>query len=72
MRLIMYKNKFSNLNRKLSIQKEKALESVRKSQMEFYIELTKELYNSNKLDCSRESDKCKRKRVSYMANKLRQ
>lgn len=72
MRLIMYKNKFSNLNRKLSIQKEKALESARKSQMEFYIKLTKELYNSNKLDCSRESDKCRRKRVSYMANKLRQ
>lgn len=72
MRLIMYKNKFSNLNRKLSIQKEKALESARKSQMEFYIELTKELYNSNKLDCSRELDKCRRKRVSYMANKLRQ
>jgi hypothetical protein len=72
MRLIMYKNKFSNLNRKLSIQKEKALESARKSQMEFYIELTKELYKSNKLDCSRESDKCRRKRVSYMANKLRQ
>lgn len=68
----MYKNKFGNLNRKLSIQKEKALESARKSQMEFYIELTKELYNSNKLDCSRESDKCRRKRVSYMANKLRQ
>lgn len=68
----MYKNKFSNLNRKLSIQKEKALESARKSQMEFYIELTKELYNSNKLDCSKESDKCRRKRVSYMANKLRQ
>lgn len=67
----MYKNKFSNLNRKLSIQKEKALESARKSQMEFYIKLTKELYNSNKLDCSRESDKCRRKRVSYMANKLR-
>ena len=72
MRLIMYKNKFSNLNRKLSIQKERALESAGKSQMEFYIELTKELYNSNKLDCSRESDKCRRKRVSYMANKLRQ
>lgn len=68
----MYKNKFSNLNRILSIQKEKALESARKSQMEFYIELTKELYNSNKLDCSRDSDKCRRKRVSYMANKLRQ
>ena len=68
----MYRRKFANLNRKLSIQKEKALESARKSQMEFYIELTKELYNSNKLDCSRESDKCRRKRVSYMANKLRQ
>lgn len=68
----MYKNKFSNLNRKLSIQKEKALETVRKSQMEFYIELTKDLYKSNKLDCSRDSDKCRRKRVSYMANKLRQ
>ena len=68
----MYKNKFSNLNRKLSIQKEKALETVRKYQMEFYIELTKDLYKSNKLDCSRDSDKCRRKRVSYMANKLRQ
>lgn len=68
----MYKNKFSNLNRKLSIQKEKALEAERKSQMEFYIELTEELYKSNKLDCSRDSDKCRRKRVSYMANKLRQ
>lgn len=69
---IMYKKKFDNLNRKLSIQKEKALEAIRKSQIEFYIELTKELYKSNKLDCSRESDKCRRKRVSYMANKLRQ
>ena len=68
----MYKNKFNNLNRKLSIQKEKALETARKSQIDFYVELTKELYNSNKLDCSRESDKCRRKRVSYMANKLRQ
>lgn len=68
----MYKKKFNNLNRKLSIQKEKALETARKSQIDFYGELTKELYNSNKLDCSRESDKCRRKRVSYMANKLRQ
>lgn len=68
----MYKKKFDNLNRKLSFQKEKTLEVVRKSQMEFYIELTKDLYKSNKLDCSRESDKCRRKRVSYMANKLRQ
>lgn len=68
----MYKKKFNNLNRKLSIQKEKALEIARKSQIDFYVELTKELYNSNKLDCSRNSDKCRRKRVSYMANKLRQ
>lgn len=68
----MYKKKFNNLNRKLSIQKEKALETARKSQIDFYVELIKELYNSNKLDCSRESDKCRRKRVSYMANKLRQ
>lgn len=68
----MYKKKFNNLNRKLSIQKEKALETARKSQIDFYVELTKELYNSNKLDCSRESDKCRRKRVSYMANKFRQ
>ena len=68
----MYEKKFANLNRKLSIQKEKALEAVKIAQMEFYIELTKELYKSNKLDCSRESDKCRRKRVSYMANKLRQ
>lgn len=68
----MYKKKFDNLNRKLSIQKEKTLEVVRKSQIDFYIELTKELRKSNKLDCSRESDKCRRKRVSYMANKLRQ
>lgn len=68
----MYKKKFNNLNRKLSIQKEKALETARKSQIDFHVELTKELYKSNKLDCSRESDKCRRKRVSYMANKLRQ
>lgn len=68
----MYRRKFDNLNRKLALKKEKALEAIRKSQMEFYIELTKELYKSNKLDCSRESDKCRRKRVSYMANKLRQ
>jgi hypothetical protein len=68
----MYRRKFANLNRKLSIQKEKTLEAARKPQIEFYAELTKELYNSNKLDCSRESDKCRRKRVSYMANKLRQ
>lgn len=56
----MYKKKFDNLNRKLSFQKEKALEAIRKSQIEFYIELTKELYKSDKLDCSRESDKCRR------------
>lgn len=68
----MYRRKFDNLNRKLAFRKEKALETARKSQIEFYIELTKELYKSNKLDCSRESDKCRRKRVSYMANKLRQ
>ena len=68
----MYRKKFDNLNRKLSIRKEKALEAVKIARMEFYIELTKELYKSNKLDCSRESDKCRRKRVSYMANKLRQ
>lgn len=68
----MYRRKFDNLKRKLAFRKEKALEAARKSQIEFYIELTKELYKSNKLDCSRESDKCRRKRVSYMANKLRQ
>lgn len=68
----MHRRKFDNLNRKLAFRKEKALEAARKSQIEFYIELTKELYKSNKLDCSRESDKCRRKRVSYMANKLRQ
>lgn len=68
----MYRRKFDNLNRRLAFRKEKALEAARKSQIEFYIELTKELYKSNKLDCSRESDKCRRKRVSYMANKLRQ
>lgn len=68
----MYRRKFDNLNRKLAFRKEKDLEAARKSQIEFYIELTKELYKSNKLDCSRESDKCRRERVSYMANKLRQ
>lgn len=68
----MYEKKFANLNRKLFIQKEKALKPIKKAQMEFYIELTKDLYRSNKLDCSRNSDKCIRKRVSYMANKLRQ
>lgn len=68
----MYRRKFGNLNRKLSFRKEKALDAAKKSQIEFYVELTKELHKSNKLDCSRESDKCRRKRVSYMANKLRQ
>lgn len=68
----MYNKKFSNLNRKLSIKREKALEAAKVSRMEFYTELTKELYMSNKLDCSRDSDKCRQKRVSYMANKLRQ
>lgn len=68
----MYNKKFSNLNRKLSIKREKALEAAKVSRMEFYAGLTKELYMSNKLDCSRDSDKCRQKRVSYMANKLRQ
>lgn len=68
----MYRRKFDNLNRKLALKKEKALDDARKSRIEFYVELTKELYKSNKLDCSRESDKCRRERVSYMANKLRQ
>lgn len=68
----MYRRKFDNLNRKLAFKKEKALDAARKYQIEFYVDLTKELYKSNKLDCSRESDKCRRKRVSYMANKLRQ
>lgn len=68
----MYRRKFDNLNRRLAFRKEKALDAAKKSQIEFYVELTKELYKSNKLDCSRESDKCRRKRVSYMANKLRQ
>lgn len=68
----MYRKKFDNLNRKLALKKEKALNAARKSQIEFYVELTKELYMSNKLDCSRSSDKCRQKRVSYMANKQRQ
>lgn len=68
----MYRRKFNNLNRKLALKKEKALDTARKPQIEFYVELTKELHKSNKLDCSRESDKCRRKRVGYMANKLRQ
>ena len=68
----MYRRKFDNLNRKLALKKEKALNAARKSQIEFYAELTKELYMSNKLDCSRSSDKCRQKRVSYMANKQRQ
>lgn len=68
----MYRRKFDNLNRKLAFRKEKALDAAKKSQIEFCVELTKELYKSNKLDCSRESDKCRRKRVGYMANKLRQ
>lgn len=68
----MYRRKFDNLNIKLALKKEKALEAARKSQMEFYVELTKELYMSNKLDYSRSSDKCRQKRVSYMANKQRQ
>ena len=68
----MYRRQFGSVIRKLAFRKEKALDAARKSQIEFYVELTKEIYKSNKLDCSRESDKCRRKRVSYMANKLRQ
>jgi hypothetical protein len=68
----MYRRKFDNLNRKLALKKEKALNAARKSQIEFYVELTKELYMSNKLDCSRSSDKCRQKHVIYMANKQRQ
>lgn len=68
----MYKKKFNNLNKKLSLKKRNALEDARKAQFEFYAEIAKELYLSNKLDCSRSSDKCRQKRASYMANKLRQ
>lgn len=68
----MYKKKFDNLNKKLSIQKEKALKSIKKAQMEFYVELTKELYNSNKLDCSRESDKCRRVYCALMYGFVRE
>lgn len=68
----MYNKKFYNLNRKLLIRKEKALNKAKISQIKFYTELTKELYLSNKEDCSVWSDKCRRKRASYCANKLRQ
>ena len=37
----MYRRKFYNLNRKLALKKEKALDAARKSQIEFYVELTK-------------------------------
>lgn len=47
----MYRRKFDNLNRKLAFRKENALEAVKIAQMEFYVELTKELHKSNKLDC---------------------
>ena len=59
----MYRRKFDDLNRKLALKKEKALDAARKSQIEFYVELTKELLRSNLLDCSRESGKCRRKRL---------
>ena len=36
----MYRRKFDNLNRKLALKKEKTLEAARKSQIEFYVELT--------------------------------
>lgn len=54
------------------LKKEKSLEAARITQIEFYTAIAKELYLSNKLDCSRSSDKCRQKRASYMANKLRQ
>lgn len=68
----MYKSKFEHLKRRLTAEREKAIHAANKVRETFYIELTKELYQSNKLDCSRDSDKCRRKRVSYMANKQRQ
>ena len=33
----MYRRKFDNLNRKLALKKEKALDAARKSQIEFYV-----------------------------------
>ena len=41
----MYRRKFDNLNRKLALKKEKALDDARKSQIEFYVELTKSYTN---------------------------
>ena len=49
----MYRRKFDNLNRKLALKKEKALEAARKSQIDFYIELTKDLYLSYYSDIGR-------------------
>lgn len=68
----MYSKKFFNLKNKMLLKKEKSLEAARITQIEFYTAIAKELYLSNKLDCSRSSDKCRQKRASYMANKLRQ
>lgn len=68
----MYKNKFAALRDRLERDRAKRLESNSRAQAAFYSRLSLDLYRSNKDDCSVWSDKCRRKRASYCANKLRQ
>lgn len=68
----MYKEKFSALRDRLERDRVKRLELNSKAQEAFYSRLSSDLYRSNKEDCSVWSDKFRRKRASYCANKLRQ
>lgn len=68
----MYKNKFAALKQKLEAKRNKAINENKERMEQYYALLCLELKRSNKEDCSRNSDKCRQKRVSYMANKLRQ
>lgn len=68
----MYKNKFAALRARMERKAAEVIEKNAKAKEAFYDSLIKELHLSNKADCSPFSDKCRRKRVSYCANKLRQ
>lgn len=68
----MYRGKFKALRDRMERDRAKRLDLNAKAQAEFYSSLSLDLYRSNREDCSPWSDKCRRKRASYCANKLRQ
>lgn len=68
----MYNKKFKHLAAKRTAAREKELRIAKIEQDRFYRGLIKELQISNRQDCSKDSDKCRRKCAYYMACKQRQ